>query len=119
MNITDLTNNPQFRDKLGDYARKVGKTAARPVLLLYYVLKSPSTPASDKAVIVAALSYIVLPIDIIPASRIPIIGWLDEAAAVMYAYKKVSSNINPDIERQADEALEKWFPGGATQSAGA
>ena len=116
MNIMNLTNNPQFWDKLGEYARKVGKVAARPVLILYYVLKSPDTSTSDKAVIVAALSYLVLPIDLIPAGRIPIIGWLDEAAAIMYAYKRVSANINSEIERQADETLAAWFPDSPTQS---
>ena len=31
------------------------------VLYLYYVLRSPETPSSDKMLIVAALSYLVLP----------------------------------------------------------
>ena len=45
-------------EKIADYAKLVGRTTARPVLLLYYVLRSPETPSSDKMLIVAALSYL-------------------------------------------------------------
>ena len=54
-------------EKITDYAKATGRTTARPVLLLYYVLRSPETPSSDKMLIVAALSYLVLPIDLISA----------------------------------------------------
>lgn len=104
-------------DNIGKYARKVGKLAARPVLLMYYVLKSPDVPSSDKAVIYGAMAYIALPVNIIPNS-IPIIGLLDEAAAVMLAYNKVSKHVTPDIEREADETLSRWFPP-ENQTAGA
>ena len=61
-------------EKITDYAKATGRTTARPVLLLYYVLRSPETPYSDKMLIVAALSYLVLPIDLISAKRLPIIS---------------------------------------------
>lgn len=35
-------------EKITDYAKVTGRTTARPVLLLYYVLRSPETPSSDK-----------------------------------------------------------------------
>ena len=34
-------------EKITDYAKATGRTTARPVLLLYYVLRSPETPSSD------------------------------------------------------------------------
>ena len=64
-------------EKITDYVKATSRTTARPVLLLYYVLRSPETPSSDKMLIVAALSYLVLPIDLISAKRLPIIGWID------------------------------------------
>lgn len=39
-------------EKITDYAKATGRTTARPVLLLYYVLRSPETPSSDKMLIV-------------------------------------------------------------------
>ncbi len=89
-------------EKITDYAKATGRTTARPVLLLYYVLRSPETPYSDKMLIVAALSYLVLPIDLISAKRLPIIGWIDEAVSLVYAYKKVCRYVTPEIESEVD-----------------
>ena len=99
-------------EKITDYAKATGRTTARPVLLLYYVLRSPETPSSDKMLIVAALSYLVLPIDLISAKRLPIIGWIDEAVSLVYAYKKVCRYVTPEIESEVDNILERWFPEG-------
>ena len=38
------------------------------------------------------------------------IGWVDEMAAIMIAYKKVKRHITPEIESKVDNILEKWFP---------
>ena len=97
-------------EKITDYAKSVGRATARPVLLLFYVLRSPETPSSDKMLIVAALSYLVLPIDLISAKRLPIIGWIDEAVSLVYAYKKVCRYVTPEIESEVDNILERWFP---------
>ena len=99
-------------EKITDYAKVTGRTTARPVLLLYYVLRSPETPSSDKMLIVAALSYLVLPIDLISAKRLPIIGWIDEAVSLVYAYKKVCRYVTPEIGSEVDNILERWFPEG-------
>ena len=99
-------------EKITDYVKATGRTTARPVLLLYYVLRSPETPSSDKMLIVAALSYLVLPIDLISAKRLPIIGWIDEAVSLVYAYKKECRYVTPEIESEVDNVLERWFPEG-------
>ncbi|WP_455663844.1 YkvA family protein [Phocaeicola sp.] len=105
-----MIDNELLWEKIVDYARAAGRTTARPVLLLYYVLRSPETPSSDKMLIVAALSYLVLPIDLISAKRLPIIGWVDEAVSLVYAYKKMCRYITPEIESEVDNILERWFP---------
>lgn len=99
-------------EKITDYVKATSRTTARPVLLLYYVLRSPETPSSDKMLIVVALSYLVLPIDLISAKRLPIIGWIDEAVSLVYAYKKVCHYVTPEIESEVDNVLERWFPEG-------
>lgn len=102
--------------QLGNYARRVGRVAARPAVLLYFVLRDPSTPKKDKYIVYAALAYIVLPIDIISAKKIPILGWADEAGAIAIAYKRVKENISPAMEMQADALLDKWFGANAVVS---
>lgn len=96
--------------EIGNYAKRVGRVSTRPVLMLYYVMKSKETPNSDKLMLASAIAYVVLPIDLISAKRLPIIGWLDEVVSLTVAYQKASKYITPDMERKADELLDKWFP---------
>ncbi len=60
--------------------------------------------------ILSTLSYLVLPIDILDAKRLPIIGWFDEIASLSFTYQKVCKNITPEIEAGVDSILDKWFP---------
>ena len=56
------------------------------------------------------MPIIVLPIDIISAKRLPVIGWLDEVVSLSVAIQKMSQRITPEIERQTDDTLDRWFP---------
>ena len=67
-------------------------------------------PRADKWAIFGSLAYLILPIDIIDAKRIPIIGWLDEVASLAVFVQKMSKYITPEIEAKADDQLDKWFP---------
>lgn len=103
-------NYQKLWEQVSGYAKRGGRKAARPVLILYFVLKSEDTPMADKLIILSALSYLVLPIDLISAKKLPVIGWLDEAAAIWAAYEKVKKYCTPHIELQADLLLDQWFP---------
>ena len=110
MNRQNLINTAVLKDKLQVYAMKVGRISARPVLLLYFIMVSKDTPKSDKLMILSTISYLVFPIDLVSAKRLPIIGWMDEAFSLSVAYQKVSKNITPEIEHKTDALLDKWFP---------
>lgn len=110
MSSTTIINYAVLWDRLSTFARKAGRTTTRPMLLLYYVMKSKDTPKADKLLIFSALSYIVFPIDILDAKRLPIIGWFDEIASISVAYQKVQKHITPEMERKVDEILDRWFP---------
>lgn len=97
------------KDKLQEYAIKVGRISARPLLMLYFIMVSKDIPRSDKLMILSTLSYLVFPIDLISAKRLPVIGWIDEVFSLSVAYQKVSKNITPEIERKTDALLDKWF----------
>lgn len=75
--------------QIGYWAKKVGRASARPVLLLWFVMTSSNTPKSEKIMLASAIAYVVLPIDLISAKRIPIIGWLDEVVSLTVAHQKV------------------------------
>ena len=110
MNKPSIIDTTVLKDKLQEYATKVGRISARPLLLLYFIMVSKNTPKSDKLMILSTLSYLVFPIDFISAKRLPIIGWIDEAFSLSVAYQKVSKNITPEIEQKTDALLDKWFP---------
>ena len=110
MNKTSIIDTAVLKEKVQEYAMKVERISARPVLLLYFIMISKDTPKSDKLLILSTISYLVFPIDLISAKRLPIIGWIDEAFSLSVAYQKVCKNITPEIERKTDELLDKWFP---------
>ena len=97
-------------DGMKSYAIKVGHVAARPVLLLYYVMRSEETPMKDKLTIFGALAYVILPVDLLNAKRLPLIGWIDEVVSLAIAVQRMQKYITPEIEAKADAQLDKWLP---------
>ena len=87
------------------YATKADREATRGVLELYYVVKSPHTPALDKTLIIVALGYQLLPDDKKPL----LLGLLDYGAALALAYNRVKTHVTPQIEAQVDAILNQWF----------
>lgn len=93
MSVQSIIDTAVLKEKLQEYATKVGRISARPLLLLYFVMVSKDTPNSDKLMILSTISYLIFPVDLISAKRLPIIGWIDEAFSISVAYQKVSKNI--------------------------
>lgn len=106
----NIINYQEFWDRIKEYAYKVGRVAVRPVLLLYYVMRSDETPWKDKLTIFGALAYLVFPVDLLDAKRLPIIGWLDEITSLAVAVQRMSKYITPEMEAKADSILDQWFP---------
>jgi uncharacterized membrane protein YkvA (DUF1232 family) len=94
--------------KITRTARKAGIKVIYLVLLLYYVLKSPKVKMADKGKIWGALGYFILPIDLIP-DFIPVAGYTDDLAALLWAFYAVAKNVTPEIEAQAKKKLHDWF----------
>ncbi len=109
MNLFNMDNN-ELLEKIGEYGRKAGRVTTRPLLLLYFVWKSPETPRKDKQLILLAFAYLLLPIDLIPSGTYSLLGLTDEAFSIWTIYKKVKQHITPAIEWEVDKLLEDWFP---------
>lgn len=108
--MPNIINYDLLKQEICEYAKKVGRASARPVLLLYYVMTSDKTPRAEKILVLTAIAYVVLPIDVISAKRLPIIGLLDEMLSLVVAFHKVSKYVTPDMEHKADELLDRWLP---------
>lgn len=77
-------------------------------LLLYYLLKSKDVPVKQKALIVGALGYLVLPLDIIP-DALPVVGFADDLRILVYATHAVCNYVTPDIKQKAKAKLSELF----------
>lgn len=95
-------------DKLRKVAVKIGSEATYCVLVLFYVFKSENVSLENKALIIGALGYFILPTDLI-SDFLPILGFTDDIAALALAYKAISNSITPEVEAKAKAKLTDWF----------
>ena len=70
----------------------------------YYCAFDRATPGHVKAALVAAITYFVLPTDIIP-DVLPIVGFTDDAAVLAAALKLVSDHMTPAHREAAKNKL--------------
>lgn len=97
-----------LQHKIKSVARWAGAKVTYAVLLLYYVLQSPTISKADKSKIYGALGYFILPTDLV-IDFLPLVGYSDDLAALMIALHAVATNITPEIKAQAKAKLTKWF----------
>lgn len=95
---------------LKEYAIKAGRTTARPLLYLFYVLTSQQVAPNDRTIILAAISYLLLPINLLSVKKLSLIGLIDEAISIYTVYEKIKKYITPEIEWKVNTQLDKWFP---------
>lgn len=101
-------NPTKLFDKISNVAKKAGIKTVYAALLLYYALMDGEVPLKDKAIVIGALGYFILPIDAIPDILGPL-GYSDDLGALILALKTIWNNISPNTHRQARERLESWF----------
>jgi uncharacterized membrane protein YkvA (DUF1232 family) len=98
----------KFTDKMLKMAKKAGVKVVYAAYLLYYVLIDKTVLIKDKAIIIGALGYFILPFDLIP-DFIPVIGFADDLTALVMAVKAVSNNITPEISQKAKAKVVGLF----------
>ncbi len=72
----------------------------------YYCAKDPETPAYVRAVLLGAIAYFVLPIDMVP-DILAGLGFTDDASVLAAAVAAVGRHLQPRHREQAQRALEK------------
>ena len=98
-----------FWDKIKNYGKKIGIKPLYAALILYYAI--PKVSLTDKAIIWGSLGYFIFPIDVIP-DFIPIIGYMDDIAVLMWAFYKIKSNaknIDNEVKEKAKSTLKNFF----------
>lgn len=88
--------------------RKVGRRVpfAEDVVAAFYCATDPTTERRVKLILLAAIGYFVLPVDIVP-DVLPIIGFTDDAAVIATALSTVARAMKPEHREQARETLNR------------
>ncbi|MBO5828676.1 MAG: DUF1232 domain-containing protein [Paludibacteraceae bacterium] len=90
----------QLLKKLKDCGKIVGKKLLNYVLTLYYALWEGSLSVKEKGMIIGALGYFILPIDVVPDFMLPI-GYTDDLTLLTYVFTKLKSAVTPEIKNKA------------------
>ena len=78
------------------------------MLELYYVMMSEKTSKFNKLVIGAALAYQLLPNDFLSKDDYGVLGYLDNATILYYAYKRMKKSITPEIVQKVENTMGGW-----------
>lgn len=108
MNYSNKFSKKDFVEKIARIAKGAGAKLVYAALILYYTLQSDKVSATNKAMIIGALGYLISPLDVVP-DAIPIAGLADDLGVLIFVLKKVWTDVDPDIQVKARKRLSKWF----------
>ncbi|CAK6689294.1 MULTISPECIES: YkvA family protein [unclassified Synechococcus] len=91
--------------------RRAGRAIALPALECLELLLDGSTPSQVRLTMLAALTYLLLPFDLIP-DFIPAAGFSDDLVALTALLGLTGRHLTPDIRSRARRKLDRWFPPG-------
>lgn len=94
-------------DKIKAVSRKAGVKLTYAILVLYYATLDKRLPLKDRLMVLAALGYFILPVDLIP-DAMPI-GFTDDMAALTFVLKQVWGNLTTETKTKARTRLNEWF----------
>ena len=88
---------------------KAGRAIAQPALEAFELVTHKETPIQVRLTILAALTYLIMPIDIIP-DLIPVAGFSDDLVALTAVISLFSEHLTPDMKYKAKQKLDNWLP---------
>ena len=88
---------------------RAGRAIAKPALEGFELIIDNSTPPQVRISIIGALTYLIVPVDLIP-DFIPASGFSDDLVALTAVISLWQHHITPEIKFRAKSKLDKWFP---------
>ena len=89
--------------------RHAGRGLARPALECLELLLDPDTPQPARFTVLAALTYLLVPLDLIP-DLLPVIGFSDDLVALTALLGVLGRYRSTSIRQRAERRLNRWFP---------
>ncbi|MDO5036165.1 MAG: YkvA family protein [Porphyromonas sp.] len=96
----------KLQTKVKSLTDVLGENILLPILQAYYMIKSKEVPTSQKAILIGALGYFILPIDIAP-DILGVPGFLDDLAVVSLALKQISGGATKEVKAKALRTYQK------------
>ena len=110
--LEDITNNlniyekyfseSELWNKIAKIGKSIGAAIIYPVILLFNLLKSSETDLKEKTMIIGALGYFILPVDLIP-DAIPTAGFTDDLAALGAIISALASCITLEMQNESKQ----------------
>ncbi len=94
---------------LRNLLKRSGRLLVRPALEALEMVLEPATPHQARVTVLAALTYLVVPIDLIP-DLLPVAGFSDDLVALTALLGLCRNHITPEIKQRAQRRLDRWFP---------
>jgi len=88
---------------------RAGRSIARPALEAFEMVIDASTPSQVRLTMLAALTYLLMPMDLVP-DFMPVAGFSDDLVALTAVITLWNSHITPEIRNRARQKLDRWFP---------
>ncbi len=88
---------------------QAGRIVARPAIEALEMVLDNSTPAQARLTMLAGLTYLIFPLDIVP-DLIPVIGFSDDLVALTAIISIWKHHMTPQIQTRARQKLDKWLP---------
>ena len=90
---------------------RAGRTIAQPALEAFEMLIDASTPTQVRMTMLAALTYLIMPMDLVP-DLVPVAGFSDDLVALTAVVGLWSTHMTPQLRDRARRKLDRWFPVG-------
>jgi uncharacterized membrane protein YkvA (DUF1232 family) len=89
--------------------RRAGRTVALPALECLEILLDADTPYPAKLTVLAALTYLLVPLDLIP-DFLPVAGFSDDLVAITALLGICGRHRSEAVRQRARRRLDAWLP---------
>ena len=87
---------------------KAGRSIAKPALEVFEMAMDPLTPTNVRISLIAALAYLIMPLDLFP-DFMPVVGFSDDFVALTAVLSIWSKYLTPAIRIRAERRLNNLF----------
>lgn len=98
-------SDKKFLHKMKKLGGGLGNKAMQAAATLYVALRSPDMPKSSKLIVLGALGYFILPLDLV-VDFLPLFGLTDDAFVILTALGKVYLSITDEMKEEAKGLID-------------